>query len=39
MDSKYYIVRAKYTPEEFIELTENAYNGQIIKRLKEAMPK
>ena len=30
---------AKYTPEEFIELTENAYNGQIIKRLKEAMPK
>lgn len=30
---------AEYTPEEFIELTENAYNGQIIKRLKEAMPK
>ncbi len=30
---------AKYTPEEFIELTENAYNGQIIKQLKEAMPK
>lgn len=30
---------AKYTPEEFIELTENAYNGQIIRRLKEAMPK
>ena len=30
---------AKYTPEEFIELTENAYNRQIIKRLKEAMPK
>ena len=29
---------AKYTPEEFIELTENAYNGQIIKQLKEAMP-
>ena len=30
---------AKYTPEEFIELTENAYNGQIIRRLKEEMPK
>ncbi len=30
---------AAYTPEEFIELTENAYNGQIIKQLKEAMPK
>ena len=30
---------AESTPEEFIELTENAYNGQIIKRLKEAMPK
>lgn len=30
---------ANYTPEEFIALTENAYNGQIIKRLKEAMPK
>lgn len=30
---------AEYTPEEFIELTENAYNGQIINRLKEAMPK
>lgn len=30
---------AEYTPEEFIELTENAYNGQIIKRLKEAMSK
>ena len=29
---------AKYTPEEFIELTENAYNGQIIRRLKEMMP-
>lgn len=29
---------ATYTPEEFIALTENAYNGQIIKRLKEMMP-
>ena len=29
---------ATYTPEEFIELTENAYNGQIIRRLKEMMP-
>lgn len=29
---------AEYTPEEFIELTENAYNGQIIRRLKEMMP-
>ena len=30
---------AEYTPEEFIALTEHAYNGQIIKQLKEAMPK
>lgn len=30
---------AEYTPEEFIALTEHAYNGQIIKQVKEAMPK
>lgn len=30
---------ATYTPEEFIALTENAYGGSVIRRLKEAMDK